>query len=111
EFGIRTCRNVAASPPPYERISSMDDGCTEVRPRNVFTIVGKKHSTAAIAIFETGLRRPNQLFVIGANAMIGIALAAIAKGISAIPRFRNRASTSAARMPRPEPITSHPRDP
>jgi hypothetical protein len=34
--------------------------------------------TAAIAIFEAGERSPNQLFVIGAKAMIGIALAAIA---------------------------------
>src|SRR5512146_1360379 len=69
EFGIRTYRNVAVSPPPYERMSSIADGCTDVRPRRVFTIVGKKQSTAAIAIFENGLRSPNQLFVIGAKAM------------------------------------------
>ena len=35
----------------------------------MFTITGKKQRTAAIAIFENGLSSPNQLFVIGANAM------------------------------------------
>ena len=74
----------------------------------MLTIVGKKHSTAAIAIFETGLRSPNQLFVIGANAMIGTAFAAIANGISAMPRFRKRARTRAARIPSPDPMTSPP---
>ncbi len=45
----------------------------------MLTITGKKQSTAAIAIFEKSwLSTPNQLFVIGAKAMIGIALAAIA---------------------------------
>ncbi len=39
--------------------------------------------TAAITIFEAGERIPNQLFVIGAKAMIGIAFAAIAYGMSA----------------------------
>src|SRR5436305_1462376 len=69
ELGMRTRRNVAASPAPYERISSIDDGWTEVRPRSVLTIVGKKQSTAAIAIFENGFRSPNQLLVIGEKAM------------------------------------------
>ena len=41
-------------------------------------ITGKKQSTAAIAIFENGFSKPNQLFMIGANAMIGIAFAATA---------------------------------
>ena len=30
-------------------------------PRSVLTITGKKQRTAAIAIFESGLSRPNQL--------------------------------------------------
>src|SRR5712691_2790643 len=81
EFGIRTWRNTAMSPAAYERMSSIDLGFTDVSPRNVFTITGKKQRTAAIAIFETGFRSPNQLFVIGAKAMIGTAFAAIAKGI------------------------------
>jgi hypothetical protein len=46
--------------------------------------------------------------VIGAKAMMGTAFAAIANGISAMPTFRNRARTSAARIPRPEPMTSPP---
>ena len=50
----------------------------------MFTSTGKKQSTAAITIFESGLSSPNQLFVIGAKAMIGIALAAIMYGISAV---------------------------
>ena len=54
-------------------------------PRRVLIIVGKKQRTAAIAIFEKGLSSPNQLFVIGENAMIGTAFAAIASGISAVP--------------------------
>ena len=54
----------------------------------MFTSTGKKQSAAAITIFESGLRSPNQLFVIGAKAMIGIALAAIMYGISAPPSRR-----------------------
>ena len=48
-------------------------------------ITGKKQSTAAIAIFENGFKRPNQSFMIGAKAMIGIALAATANGMKAVP--------------------------
>ena len=62
----------------YERISSTASGGTDVRPRSVLIITGKKQMTAAITIFEAGERIPNQLFVIGAKAMIGIALAAMA---------------------------------
>ena len=51
----------------------------------MLTSIGKKQSTAAIDIFEIGLSRPNQSFVIGAKAMIGTAFAAIANGISAAP--------------------------
>src|SRR5205823_12472493 len=108
ELGMRTRRNIDSSPPPYERISSIDDGCTDVSPLSVLTIVGKKQRTAAIAIFETGLRSPNQLFVIGENAMIGTAFAAIANGISAAPTLRNRARRSAVRTPSPEPIAKPP---
>jgi hypothetical protein len=108
EFGIRTWRKTSTSPAAYERMSSIDLGFTDVSPRNVFTITGKKQSTAAIAIFETGFRSPNQLFVIGAKAMIGTAFAAIAKGIRAAPTARKRASRRAARMPRPEPIAKPP---
>ena len=50
-----------------------------------------------MAIFDHGLSRPNHAFVIGAKAMIGIALAAIMYGIRALPSGRQRASTSANR--------------
>ena len=40
--------------------------------------VGRAIMPYAITIFESGFRMPNQLFVIGAKAMIGIAFAAIA---------------------------------
>ena len=62
----------------------------------MFTSTGKKQSTAAITTFDHGLSVPNHAFVIGANAMIGIAFAAIMYGISALPSGRQRASTSAA---------------
>src|SRR5918993_65991 len=34
EFGIRTRRKISTSPAAYDRISSIDDGRTEVRPRS-----------------------------------------------------------------------------
>ena len=108
ELGIRTTRKVAISPAPYDRISSIDRTSTLVSPRRVFTITGKKQRTAAIAIFENGLRSPNQLFVMGANAMIGIAFAAIANGSRALPRARNRARKSAIRIPNDEPSANPP---
>ncbi len=89
-------------------MSSIDAGCTEVRPRSVLTSTGKKQSAAAITIFDHGLRVPNQAFVIGANAITGIAFAAIRYGISALPSGRQRASTSAARMAMPLPSRSPP---
>src|SRR5215471_17596063 len=58
-------------------------------------------------MFGQGLRGPNQAEVIGAKAMIGIALAATMYGISAVPRGRQRASASAVRtaklLPSPKP--------
>ena len=55
----------------------------------MFTSTGKKHSTAAMTIFELFVIPPeNHWFVIGAKAMIGIAFAAIAYGMSAVPRIR-----------------------
>jgi hypothetical protein len=58
-------------------MSSIDWGCTDVRPRSVFTRTGKKQRTAAIAIFDPFENGSNQAFMIGAKAMIGIAFAAI----------------------------------
>ena len=50
----------------------------------MLTSTGKKQSSAAMKIFEL-FSIPNQAFAIGANAMIGIALAAMKYGISADP--------------------------
>ena len=67
---------------------------------------GKKQSTAAIAIFENGFSRPNQSFMIGAKAMIGIALAATAKGMKAVPSGRKAAKISATGSRGPSPARS-----
>ena len=67
--------------------------------------MGKKQRIAAIAIFEDMPVTPNQLFVIGANAMIGIAQAAIAYGMTAARSSRYRAIAAAARNPAAQPIT------
>src|SRR5438874_12341050 len=106
--GTRTRRKISNWPAAYESMSSSARGLTEVRPRSVLTSTGKKHSTAAIAIFELLLRGENQVFVIGAKAMIGIALAAIAYGISALPSRRQRASTRARRIAAAEPTAKPP---
>src|SRR5918911_4260935 len=106
--GKRTRRKISSSPAAYERISSIDDGRTEVSPRSVFTSTGKKQSTAAIAIFDDLLSGENHAFVIGAKAMIGTAFAAIAYGRSALPSRRQRASTSATTIARPLPIAKPP---
>ena len=71
-------------------------------------ITGKKQSTAAIAIFENGFSRPNQSLKIGAKAMIGIALAATANGMKAVPSQRKLANRSALRIPRLEPSAKPP---
>ena len=76
-------------------MSSSDSGRTEVSPRRVLTSTGKKQSTAAMTIFDHGLRIPNQAFVIGAKATIGTAFAAIRYGMSALPSGRQRARASA----------------
>ncbi len=105
---MRTRRKTSRSGAAYERISSIDSGSTDVSPRSVFTSTGKKHRTAAIVIFDQGLRSPNHAFVIGANAMIGTAFAAIMYGISALPNGRQRARTSAATIAAPLPSTKPP---
>ena len=93
----------------YERISSIDDGRTDVSPLVVLTITGKNTRIAAIAIFEVFSSGPNHWLVIGANAMIGTALAAIANGISARPRRRKRDITTADRTASALPTTQPPK--
>ena len=74
----------------------------------MLTSTGKKQRTAAITIFESWLSVPNQLFVIGAKAMIGTALAAIANGSSAVASSRQRARIRATTIPAEHPITQPP---
>ena len=102
-FGIRTRRKTTRCGAAYERMSSSDSGRTDVRPRSVFTSTGKKQSSAAITTFDHGESVPNHAFVIGANATIGTALAAIMYGMSALPKGRQRASTSARTKARRAP--------
>src|SRR6185503_19627669 len=106
--GTRTWRQIAKPEAAYDRISSIWRGLALCNPRSVFTITGRKHRTAAMAIFELGDSGLNQLFRIGANAMIGMAFAATASGISAEPSVRKREMTVAAAMPAIEPIANPP---
>ena len=73
-----------SSPTAYERISSICAGFTDRSPRTTFTNTGKKQSTAAITMCDVFVSGLNHAFVIGANAMIGTAFAAIAYGINAV---------------------------
>ncbi len=72
-------------------------------------MTGKNTSTAAIIIFESGLRTPNQLFMRGAIAMIGTAPAAMASGRSAARALAQRAVANATSTPATVPMTSPPR--
>src|SRR5947209_17851454 len=81
-------------------MSSIWRGLALESPRSVFTITGRKQRTAAMAIFECGDTSPNHAPAMGAKAMIGTALAAIAIGISAVPTLRKRPTTVATAMPR-----------
>ena len=74
----------------------------------MLTRTGKKQSAAAMTTFDHGLSVPNQAFVIGANAITGIAFAAIRYGTSAFPSGRQRASTSAAAIAAALPSTRPP---
>src|SRR4051795_1625705 len=89
-------------------MSSTCAGRTDVRPRSVLTKTGKKQRTAAVAMRGDGESGSNQALKIGEKAMIGIAFAAIAIGISALEMRRKRASIAAKRTPSPEPITNPP---
>src|SRR6478609_8540946 len=79
-FGVRNLPRVCASVAAYEAMSSSAAGSTLVSPRIVLTIMGKKTMTATIVRRGRRLSGPNQFSVIGANAMIGMALAPIPIG-------------------------------
>ena len=74
----------------------------------MFTITGRKQRTPEIAIFECGESGLNHTLKIGANAMIGMAFAAIAIGISAVPTILKRLTNVATAMPKSDPITKPP---
>src|SRR6266850_7979492 len=99
-FGTRSFAKTATSLEAYDRMSSSAEASTRVRPRTVLIMIGKKTNTATTIIFESGFRIPNQLFMIGANAMIGTEFAAMAKGSSArlatVQRAVEKATASAA---------------
>ena len=106
--GTRTRRQISSSEAAYERMSSTWRGLALCRPRIVFTITGRKQGTAEIAIFECGESGLNQTPKIGANATIGTAFAAIATGMKAFPKVRNRPTTSRPSIPSPDPIAKPP---
>src|SRR6188474_2608539 len=70
--GTRTFRNTSLSLAAYERISSSVAALALVRPRTVLIMTGKNTSIATIIILLRGLVSPNQLFMMGANATIGM---------------------------------------
>ena len=109
-FGTRTLAKTARSLAAYERMSSSEVWSTSVSPRSVLIMMGKNTSTATTIIFESGFRMPNQLFMIGANAMIGTEFAAIAIGSSARLAVAHRAvakaNASAATPPMSRPPTA-----
>src|SRR5687768_10674930 len=107
-FGTRTRHRMDQSDAAYERMSSSAAGSTEVSPRVTFTTTGKNTRTATIIILDSGLRTPNQLFMSGANAMIGTALAPIAIGSRSSRAVTNRAVNPATTTPATVPIARPP---
>ena len=109
-FGTRRTRRTVHSDAAYERSSSSAVGSTWVSPRVTFTTTGTKTSTATIIIFDSGLSTPNQLFMSGAKAMIGTALAPMATGRSSSRAVAKRAvksdTTTPNRVPSPNPPTA-----
>ena len=71
-------------------------------------ITGKKTSSAATIILETGFVIPNQALKIGAMAMIGMALAATAKGRTASRAVAQRATMKATTTPATVPMSRPP---
>src|SRR5438093_11128729 len=107
-FGIRSLRSTWPSEAAEARISSTADSSTWLSPRATFTTIGKKVSRMTIAILANGFRIPNQLDMIGAAAMIGIALAPTAIGRTASRTRAQRAIANAVRTPDVTPMTRPP---
>src|SRR5438132_14339306 len=107
-FGIRTFRSTVPSDAAYDCISSSAAASTEVRPRTVLIIMGKNVISATIVMREAGLSELNQLFAIGAKAMIGIEFAAIATGRSDSRAVAQRDVAKAASSASEDPTRSPP---
>jgi len=107
-LGTRSLRRVWPSPAAHDANSSTAAGGTSVRPRIVFAMTGKKTMSATMIKRGMTLSGPNQLRVIGANAMIGTVLAAIAIGSSVSRAACQRAVARPASVPRTSPTTSPP---
>ena len=71
-------------------------------------MTGKKLRTAAIIIFESGFSSPNHVLNSGANAMIGMALAATASGSSSARIEDQRAAANAKTTPVVVPMRNPP---
>ena len=72
-------------------------------------MIGKKTITDTIATRDA-CSPWNQMFVIGARAMIGIEFAVMATGSSACRALAQRAVAKAARIPSRAPVASPPTD-
>ena len=110
EVGIRTRRKISSSPRRVRahqldrtRVDATSGRAACSRSR------GRSRARRRSPSSRTGSASPNQLFVIGAKAMIGIAFAAIANGISALPERRGSARARAPSGSRgDEPSTKPP---
>src|SRR5262249_32783010 len=78
--GRRSLSSTCHSEVAYERSNSKAQGSISVSPRSMLIIIGKNVITATIIILESCVVTPNQLFMIGAKAMMGTELAAMAQG-------------------------------
>src|SRR5438445_6208414 len=107
-FGTRSLPRVWDSLAAYDESSSRAAGSTFVRPRTVLIITGKKTITATIVRRGRMLSGPNQFRVIGAKAMIGMALAPTATGIRSSRAVAHRAVASPPRVPSTTPTSRPP---
>src|SRR4051794_29213714 len=107
-FGPRSLLSVWRSLAAYDENSSSEAGSTLVSPRIVLTRTGKKTITATIVTRGSRLSGPNQLRVIGAKAMIGIALAPMATGSNRSRAVAQRAVARPQTVPSATPTTRPP---
>src|SRR5258708_35235775 len=102
--GKRNLRKISNSLAASDRINSSEAGSTEVSPRTVLIIVGKKVRIATMMILDVGLTIPNHAFVMGAKAIIGMELTAIAYGKTVLLNPAKRAEIRPNTTPAPQPM-------